>query len=137
MTQLILKDANVTINSVDLSDHVKEVTVNYEAETQDDTVMGDNTRSMAGGLKNWSIDVNFVQDFAASEVDQTLFTLVGSTTTVSVYPDNSAAVSGTNPQFSGTGLLTTYPPLGNAVGDLAETSVTFVAAGDLSRNTST
>jgi len=44
----------------------------------DDTVMGDTTRSNIAGLLNWSIDVEFLQDFASAKVDATLFALVGS-----------------------------------------------------------
>ena len=40
---------------------------------QDDTVMGDTTRSEAPGLKNWELEGLFNQDYAAGEVDATLF----------------------------------------------------------------
>lgn len=135
MATKVLTDAFVELNSTDLSDHVKSVTLNYEAEMQDDTVMGDDTRSNKGGLKNWSVDIEFVQDWAASEVDATLFSLVGTTFTV-VLRSDSATVGATNPEYSGTGILESYPPLDNSVGELATTSVTIQPAGTLSRATS-
>jgi len=135
MAQFVLTDASVTLNSVDLSDHVKSVTINYSADMQEDTAMGDDTHTMLGGLKNWSVDLEFNQDFAASEVDATLFPLVGSTFAVSILP-TSASVSATNPNFNGTGILESYPPLGGSVGDLATTSITINAAGTLARSTS-
>jgi len=131
----VLKDASVTINSVDLSDHVRSVTFNYEGESIDDTNMADTTRIMAGGLLNYGVDIEFSQDFAASKVDATLFSLVGSTTTVVLLPTSSAA-SATNPSFTGTMLLTSYNPISGSVGDLATTSATFVPAGAIARATS-
>lgn len=135
MATFVMNDAFISINSVDLSDHVKRVTLNYESETADDTHMSDNTRIMQGGLKNWGLEVEFSQDFASGEVDATLFSLVGTTTTIIVRP-TSDAVSATNPNFTGTALLTDYPPLAGSIGEHAQTTASFVAAGDLSRATS-
>jgi Flp pilus assembly protein TadG len=134
MASFVLTDASVVINAVDLSDHVQSVTVNYAAEMVDETAMGDDTRTNKGGLKNWSLDLQFKQDHAASNVDATLFPLVGSTFTVTVKP-TSAVVSATNPSYSGTGILESYAPVSGGVGDLATTSVTIQSAGTLSRAT--
>lgn len=135
MAAFALTDAFVSINGVDLSNDVKGGTLTYEAEMLDDTAMGDDTRSNLGGLKNWTMSVEFIQDFAASQVDATLFSLVGSTFTVIFRPD-SGSVSATNPNFTGTGILASYTPIGNSVGDLAMAPVTINAAGTLSRATS-
>ena len=134
MATLVLTDASVVFNSVDLSDHVRQVTLNYSANELDDTAMGATTESKKGGLKKWSADVEFNQDFTGSSVDATLFPLVGSTATLTIKPVNSA-VSATNPRFFGTALLSDYPPLGNSVGDLATTTAKFVSAGALTRAT--
>lgn len=134
MAEFVFTDAFVTIDGVDLSDHVRSVTVNYSADMQDDTAMGDGTRSRLGGLKDWSVDVEFNQDFASSSVDDTLFPLVGTSFVVAVRP-TSAARSATNPEYSGTGILESYPPLGGAVGDLSTSSITIQSAGTLSRLT--
>ena len=135
MALFIFDDAKVTINGVDLSDHVKQVTLNYSAEMQDDTIMGDDTRSRLGGLKDWSIDVEFAQDHATSKVDVTLFAIVGTTFPIILVP-TSATVSAVNPKYTGTGILETYPPMGGAVGDIAVTSITIQAAGTLTRGES-
>lgn len=134
MASLIFDDASVVINAVDLSDRVQSVTLNYSAELQDETAMGDDTRVNKGGLKNWSFDIEFKQDFAVGEVDATLFSLVGSTFTITVKP-TSAAVAATNPSYSGTGILESYNPIGNSVGDLATAPVTVQSAGTLTRAT--
>jgi len=135
MATFVATDYSVVINSVDLSDHVRSATIDYSVEEQDDTAMGDSTRSAAGGLKNWSYNVEFLQDFAASEVDATLFSLVGSTTFATFKP-TSGSVTATNPSFSGTALIQSYGPLGSSVGDQAAVTLQATAAGDLARNTS-
>lgn len=134
MAKLVLTDAYVLVNVVNLSAYVKSVTVNYSAELQDSTTMGDTTRERLGGLKDWSVDLEMTQDFAASAVDVTLFSLVGATFAVEVRP-TSAARSTTNPAYSGTGILESYPMISGSIGDLMMTNITIQAAGTLSRLT--
>lgn len=133
MAALAFNDAFVSINSVDLSDRVQSVTLNYAAEMLDETSMGATTRTNLGGLKNWSIDIEFKQDYASGEVDATLFPLVGTTFTVIVRPVNAGGVGATNPNYTGTGILESYAPMGNSVGDLATAPITIQSAGALSR----
>lgn len=132
MGTFVLTDADLSVGGVDLSDHVESLTINYEAESVDDTVMSDDTRSMAGGLKVWSMDVVFKQDFAASKVDATLFSAVGTVVELIAKP-TSDAVSATNPSFTGDALIQSYPPISGTVGDHATTNVTFSSAGTLAR----
>ena len=135
MAQLILEDAFVSVDGNDISASVKSVTVNYSAEMQDDTTMGDDTKSNKGGLKNWSAEVELLQDFAAGELDSILFPLVG-TTVVVIFRPTSAVVGPSNPNYTGNGTIESYPPLGGTVGDLASTTISIQPAGTLSRATS-
>lgn len=133
MAVFCFKDASVVINTVDLSDHVKSVTMNVPADILDNTAMGATFKSRIAGLKDWSIDVDFHQDFAAAKVDATLFPLIGAAAfTVTVKP-TSAAVSATNPSYSGSMVLESYPPLAGSVGDLASASITLQGAGVCTR----
>lgn len=134
MAKQVLTNAFVSIDGNDVSSFVQSVTLSYEAELQDDTTMGDDTRTNIGGLKNWSMDVQLVQDFAAASIDSILFPLVGTSFTVIVRPD-AGVVSTSNPQYSGTGVLGSYSPLGNSVGDLAVAPITISPAGTLARTT--
>ena len=127
-------DAKVTVNGVDLSTYVRQATINVSAAELEDTAMGDTFRSRVAGLKDWSVNLEFNQDFAAGAVDATLWPLLGTTTVVTVKA-TSAANSATNPQYSGSVLVSQYNPLTNGVGDLATTSVTWQGAGTLSRLT--
>ncbi len=132
MAELILKDVQVVLNAVDLTEHVKSVTLTYEAEEQDRTTMGDSARRRLGGLKDFSATLNFLQDFDAGAVDATLFDIVGDVVTLTITP-KAGAVSATNPKFSGGVLVRSYSPIDGSVGDLAETSVTLPGDGVLSR----
>ena len=73
MAKFVLTDAYVSLAANDLSDHVKSVTINYSADMQDDTAMGATSHARIGGLKDWSLDIEFHQDFAASNLDSILF----------------------------------------------------------------
>lgn len=138
MATMVLTNAFFEFDSVDLSSFVRSITLSYEAETGDDTGMSDDTRSNIAGLKNWSAEVEFNQDYSGSAVDDTLFSKVGTAATVTIRPD-AGTVASDNPEFSGTGVLTSYPPIGGSVGDVHTTSASFVPGGSsptLTRSTS-
>lgn len=137
MAAKVLKNASVTVNGTDLSDHVRSVTVNYGAAEVDSTVMNpDGAEEVLPGLTNWSLDVEFRQDYAVGEVDDTLFALVGADPfAVVVLPEN-AVLSASNPSYSGNAILTSYTPLQGSPGDLITAPVTLRGTGVLARATS-
>ena len=136
MAKFVFKNAFVSINAVDLSDHVESITINYSAATPESTSMSDNSITRLPGLKDFSVDVTFRQDFAASNVDATLFSLIGAAAfAIEIRPD-AGAVSATNPKFTGNALLSAYTPIGGSVGDTAAATATLVGDGDLTRATS-
>ncbi|WP_157251125.1 radical SAM protein [Nonomuraea typhae] len=134
MASFAFIDCRVEINSVVLSAFARSATLKVEAAELDDTAFGDTFHSRIGGLKDWSVDIEFNSDFAASAVDATLWPLLGTTTTVKIRA-TSAAISSTNPEYSGTVLVKEVNPMGNSVGDLATVSVSWPGAGTLSRAT--
>lgn len=134
MAIFVLKNASVTINSVDLSDYVTSVTLNYEIEAVESTAMGGN-RSYIGGLQNNSISVALNQDFAATKTEATIFPLVGTQTTVVIKAED-AAKSATNPEYTVTGTyLAASQPVQGAVGELAAMTLEFTG-GTLAKATS-
>lgn len=136
MAAFVLTNAYFSINAVDLSDHVTSITLDYGADAPEKTAMGDTTHlMMGGGLKNWSASVEFNQDFAASEVDVSLFSIVGTAVAIVIKPVNDTT-SATNPKFTGTAVVTAYNPIGGAVGDKASASITLAAGSTLARETS-
>jgi len=127
-------NAFASLGGVDLSDHCIRAEVTYEGEAQDDTAHGDDTRSNAGGLLVWSMEFEFLQDYATGSVDRTMFAIVNTTTTCAVRP-SATAVGANNPSFEGLGLISNYNPMAGTVGEMAKASVSVMAAGDLSRAT--
>ena len=135
MAVLVLTDASITVNSIALSDHANSVTLNYEIDSVETTAFGSTGHKFAGGLQNNSLDIEFMQDFAAANVEATIYPLVGTTTTVVIKP-TSAAVSATNPSYTLTGtFLAAHTPVAAAVGELAMTSLSFTG-GVLTKATS-
>lgn len=125
MAQIVLKDVSVSINSVDLAAKATNVTINYEKEAIEITGFGDNARKFTSGLDNISASVTLNQDFSASNVEATIFPIVGTTTTV-VFKPTSAAVGATNPSYTLTGTyLAAHTPINGAVGELSTSELTF------------
>lgn len=136
MSTFVLTNAHVTIDGNDVSDHVSQVTLPYGCDEVDDTHMGDDTHESKAGLKTWSADIEFSQDFAASNLDSILFPLVGAAAVTIIIRPTAAVVGTGNPNFTGSAILSSYPILGGSVGDKSKTTVHFGSAGTLSRATS-
>jgi len=135
MAVLVLTDASITINSVALGDHSNTVTLNYEKDSVEVTAFGMTGHKFTGGLQNNSLDIELMQDFAAANVEATIFPLVGTQTTVVIKP-TSGAVSATNPSYTLTDtFLAAHTPVAGAVGELAMTSLSFTG-GVLTKATS-
>jgi hypothetical protein len=134
MAQLVLTNADITVNGVVLSNRANSVELNYEVESVEVTAFGGN-RSFVGGLQNNTITIEFMQDFVAANVEATIYPLVGQQTSVTVRP-SAAATSATNPLYTVTGtFLSSHTPVSGAVGELAMTSLTFTG-GTLVKTTS-
>jgi hypothetical protein len=137
MAKQILRDCDIVVNAVNFSDHVSSVEINASKDDIDTTSFDGSGRERKAGLQDNSFVINFQQDFAASEVDATLWPLWNGETefTVTIKP-TTAAVSTTNPSYSGTCILLEYSPLNGSTGELSETSVTFpVQRGTFARAT--
>lgn len=135
MAVFAFTDAYITINAVPASTWAKSVTLEVDVEDLDSTTFGgDGWKSSIGGLKSGSIKIDLDQDFEASQVDATLWPLLGTVFTVTINPKGSTT-SATNPQYSGSALLTKYSPMDGSVGDLASTSIEMSTSGVWTRAT--
>ena len=127
MAIIAFKNVEFTVNGVNLSDRMNSVVLTYEVEQQDATVMGGN-RAFIGGIQNNTLEVTLYQDFAATEVEATIFPLVGATTTVTVRP-TPAASAPDNPLYTITGAyLASHTPI-NATDVGATSPVTLTFTG--------
>lgn len=135
MAVIVLTNCYVLINAVDLSNKATSITLKIEADDQDSTAFGSTYHTRVGGLKDWSADIEFNADFAASAVDATLFPLLGTSVAVEFRPD-AGARSTTNPGYTGNLLVTEYTPLDGSVGDLGKVKVSWPGNGAIARQTS-
>jgi len=138
MAKYVIKTPQITVNSVDLSTYLEDVTLTYEADEIESTSSGTtvNDKSFIAGLRSWSVDATLHQDYAASQVDATLFALVGADPFTILLKPTSADVGAGNPSFSGSAILLSYPPMTGKVGELAKVTVKFRGTGALTRSTS-
>ncbi len=132
MAEFVLTNAFISIGAVDLSDHVRQITVNYGSDIEDSSAMSVTSHQRLGALLDWSVDVEFNQDHASSEVDVTLFSLVGTSVALIIRPD-AGAKAATNPEYTGNAILESYNPVQGAVGGIAIAPVTFQGSGALAR----
>jgi len=134
MAEFVFLTPQVLINSVDLSDHLKSATLTYTGDAQEITASGDGTREYLGGLKAWSVSLELNQDYAADEVDITLFSLVGTVTAFELKADDATTTT-TNPSYEGNVVVTSYQPIGGSIGDAVMAPVSLQGSGTLTRAT--
>ncbi len=135
----VFKNAFLSIAGNPHSAALQSLTLAWGAETVDDTAMADNTRSTAGGMKTWEVSgvVHFAAGSSSIDAELGLLLLASSTGTAALIVRPDAGVkSVTNPEYTGTGLLTEYSPMSGGVGDQQLASFKFVAASDLVRDAS-
>ena len=135
MASEISYNAFFSVNSVDLSDQIRSVQFSQEFEEHDKTAFGDRSHSIKTGMNNWQFEVNFYQDFIdPASVHETLAPLRGSQGFPVVYrKEKGTAASPTNPQYSGSVVLSTLTPVAGTVAALLMQPVTFLSAGALTR----
>jgi hypothetical protein len=121
-------DVTVSVGGVLLTDHVVSVDFGETAAELDTTTMGSSNITRIAGLKDGNVSIEFLQDFAATEVYATLNPLLGTLTTVIVTPTDASA-SATNPEKSVSCLVTEVPFIASGVADLATISVSWPMSG--------
>lgn len=118
--------SKVTVNSVDLSQWVTNVTLEDSKEEVDVTGFGESYREFIPGLGDASLTVTFLQDTASGGPDATLYPL---------YANNTAGTVKVTPNTSGTIVYTlvsklySWPPVSGGVGDANTIDVTFRNSG--------
>jgi hypothetical protein len=134
MAKIVLTDANIVINDVDLSDLSNSVSINYEVDSVEVTAFGDTGHNFTGGLRNLSVEIALMQDYAAGMTEATIYPLVGTTTNLVIKP-TSGLDSLTNPRYTITGaFLASHTPVAGAVGELSMTTLTFTG-GSIAKST--
>jgi hypothetical protein len=128
VAKYVNKDAVVTVNGVDLSDHVSSINVVSEKERVD--VTGQTTagyREEIDGFATAEITLSLFQDYASGKVHQTLYPLytAGSVHTITVKPQ----AGGTIVWHLDTARLYNYNPTSGGVGDASSFDATWSNSG--------
>ena len=134
MAVFLNNGVKLTVNAVDLSDHVQSITINRNFQELAVTAMGDSGVKAVKGLEESSITIDFLNDTASANVLQTLQAVWGTSTTVTV-KQTSAATSATNPLYTMTCLVNGTTDINGAVGDLGMQSVTWNVNGTIAITT--
>ena len=133
MARLVLTNVEVTIAGVSLSDHIASVTLGSTYDVLETTAFGGGNvpaaaKERIAGLVDNSVTLEFHQDFAAGDVEATIYPLLGTVAAVKIQPVNGA-ISTTNPEYQFNALVSEWTPLNGAVGELATASVTWPITG--------
>lgn len=138
MARIVLTDVKCTINGVNLSDHIASVTLNQSNDVVETTAFSSTAaKTRVAGLGDHSVTLEFHQDFASNNVEQTIngtSSLVGTVTTIVVSP--TSTVSATSPSYTFSALVSEWTPLNGAVGELSTASVTWPISGAITKATS-
>lgn len=134
MAKHVLYNAYVSLNGVDLSDHVDSVEFGVEINAQPAAAMGDvEDYSMAGTRVVRDITINLFQDFASSKTYATLMTLWTNRTSFNaVIKADSGANATTNPQFTTSVFISSFPVVSGKRGDAHMTQLVLKPAGAMS-----
>lgn len=118
-----------TVPSIDISDHVSAVTITQTFDELEVTAMGDTAHKFAAGLQAATLTIDFFNDWATSQVMQTLNAAAGTTLAVSMITGTGSApttVSAANPTYQFSILVNNLTPVGNGgVADEAASSLSF------------
>lgn len=134
MARIVLTDAKITINGVNLSNYCTSVTLNTTTDVVETTAFSSTAaKTRIGGLQDHSVSIEFTQDYGTSLVEATIYPLLGNTTSVVVSP--TSTTSATSPSYTFTALVSEWQPLSGGVGELATASVTWPISGGITKAT--
>ena len=119
-------NAAPTTPSIDISSLVTSAVINQIVDELEVTAMGDSAHKFVAGLQSGTFTIDFINDWATSQVMQTLNEAFGKTLAVSVITVKGTAVSAANPSYQFSILVNNLTPIGTAgVAEVATSSVTF------------
>ena len=136
MAVFVATNGYLLLNSVDLSDHLESIHLEWEADEVDQTNFGSSgNQQILPGIKKAKLTLVFQQDYAAAKVDATVYAAFGTIVAFETRP-TSASVSATNPKYTGNVVISKYQPVPVKIGDLSKVSVSWPVTAGLTRATS-
>ena len=133
MPRIVLTNAFISVGGVDLSDLVASVTLNETFDVVETTAFSSTAaKTRVAGLEDNSITLEFHQDYATGEVEQTIYPLLGTAAAVIVRP-NGSSTSAFNPSYTCSAIISEWTPINGSVGELASASVTWPVTGAITK----
>ncbi|UUV34379.1 phage tail tube protein [Amycolatopsis roodepoortensis] len=135
MGKFVLLAGSVKLAGNDLSNYGSSAELSLESEAEDATTFGSGGwQEFLAGLKSGSLKVKFKQDMANGALDSIMWPLFGTVATFEVKA-TQAAVSASNPAYSGNVLISQHTPLSGEVGKIVEADLEFQTSGAVARVT--
>jgi hypothetical protein len=132
---MVLLAQYLSINANVLNTFTKKAELSIEVEEKDVTNYASlGWKEVIGGLKSAELGCEFLQDFAAAQLDAIMWPLLGSVVPFEVRADQ-AAVGTSNPKYTGSILINGWNPITGSVGDEATVSIGFPTSGAVTRAT--
>jgi hypothetical protein len=133
MARIVLTNAFISVGGVDLSDLVASVTLNSTFDVVETTAFSSTAaKTRLAGLADNSVTLEFHQDYATGEVEQTIYPLLGTAAAVIVKP-NGSSTSAFNPSYTCSAIISEWTPINGSVGELATASVTWPVTGAITK----
>ena len=132
MAKLVFNNPRITINSVDLTSLIAQVSLDVSFDEVETTAFGSTARTRVAGLGDHAFSASFHQDFATSLVEATIYPLLGTTTTVTMKAVNTTTATD-NPLYTFTVLVNQWAPMSGSVGDLLTADVTWPVSGAITK----
>jgi hypothetical protein len=115
-----------TTPSIDISAFVTNAVINQIVDELEVTAMGDTAHKFVAGLQSGTFTIDFLNEWASSQVMQTLNAAFGQTLAVSVITVKGTTVSAANPTYQFSVLVNNLTPIGQGgVAEIATSSITF------------
>ena len=119
-------NAAPTTPSIDISSYVTNAVINQIVDELEVTAMGDLSHRFVAGLQSGTFTIDFINDWAAGQVNETLSAAFGNTLSVSVITVKGTPVSATNPTYQFSIFVNNLTPIGQGgVSEIATSSLSF------------
>jgi hypothetical protein len=132
---VFLNAGSVKIGAVDITDHVTSATLTQSADELEITALGDSSRKYVAGLQTGTLDLEFLNDFAAANVCATLQTAIYTTVTAKLVPGPGTTISATNPLYTVSILINNLTPIAGAAGEMSSSSLSFTCNSTIVQTT--
>jgi len=135
MTTTNLTATYLEIDSNDLSDQLQDCTLTITKEALENTALDDSARTYTAGLEVCEVTATLFLSYGASEVEEVLEGIVG--TSINVVVGKSSGTPATdNPVYTITGMyFAEFTPFNGGVGELSTVDITLTG-GSYARATS-